>query len=213
MPGSSKHSHSKQVSAKPSPTKIDADDSSRPTELQEIRCALQFLENLPQEISGFKESIDMRIQNFEAWSKEVDKILRLKSCNEEIVTKVTFLEQQLNDLDAYGRRQNLEIHNIPIKHNKDAENLALQVLQKIDNSMKASDIDVAHRIAKETDVHGQKKRTRPIIVRFLSRKVRNEIYRKRRKIYTFRLLLRKILVLLRSSLLILMRTSPMSQSC
>ena len=39
--------------------------------------------------------------------------------------------QQLQDLDQYGRRQNLETYNISVKKNKSVENVALQILRKI----------------------------------------------------------------------------------
>ena len=70
---------------------------------------------------------------------------------------------------------------MPISDNENTEKLALKVLQKIDENVSSSDIDVAHRIGRQKDDKGKIRKTRPIIVRFATRKVRNKIYDNKKK--------------------------------
>jgi len=206
MPSSSKSKtgHHKQTTSNPTPKKHEVtgrpaspggsglqsgSGSASPDQLREIKLALKQLEDLPSEIIGLRESVDLMNQHFENMRKDIliikNENKELKATNDILEKKVVFLEDQINDLDAYGRRQNLEIHNVPIKPNEDSEATALLVLQKVKDDLKASDIEIAHRIGKETDKNGQKKTTRPIIVRFYSRKIRNAIYQNRKRIYSF----------------------------
>jgi len=61
------------------------------------------------------------------------------------------LEFDINDLEQYGRRQNLEIPGILMsdnENNAETENKVLTVLKKIDENISHDDIDIAHRLGK-----------------------------------------------------------------
>ena len=87
-------------------------------------------------------------------------------------------------MDQYGRRRNLEIHGLSTSDNENTEKLAW-ALQKIDENVSSSDIDVAHRTGRHKDDKSKIKKTRPIIVRFTTRNVRNKIYKNKKKVYSF----------------------------
>ena len=86
------------------------------------------------------------------------------------VTKLTeeknVLEEQLNDLNAYTRRQNIEIRNIPetVKDNE-LETHCINVLASLDIYVKDHDIVGVHRLGKFN-----RGRTRSTIIRFVNRK-------------------------------------------
>jgi len=94
------------------------------------------------------------------------------------------LDSQLNELEQYRRRQNLEIHGIPMPDNEtnaDVEDKVLQVLKKIDTTLSKDSIDVVHRLRGKPKTD-QNKKYPSIIVRFIARKTRNYIYSSRKKL-------------------------------
>jgi len=136
------------------------------------------LKHLPEEIFQLKESND----HFEQMRKDMAQIKKennqLKTENQALSQQVKLLEDKINDLDQYHKKQNLEIHNIPIKAQENLHQLAMGVLSCIDNIIKESDF-------REKNEFGEVKSTRPTIVRFKNRKTRNQIFAKRSGIYKF----------------------------
>ena len=59
----------------------------------------------------------------------------------------------------------------------EVESKVLTVLKKIDENISHQDIDVVHRLVKS-----KKNKTPNIIVRFISRKTRNIVYKERKKL-------------------------------
>jgi len=80
-------------------------------------------------------------------------------------------------MEQYGKRQNWKFmeHMSDDESNAEVENKVLTVLKKIDENISHQDSDVIHRL-------GASKKTPNIIVRFISRKTRNNIYKERKKL-------------------------------
>ena len=94
--------------------------------------------------------------------------------------KISSLEFDINDLEQYGRRQNLEIQGIPMSDNEndaETENKVLTVLKKIVENISHDDIDIAHRLGKS-----KTNKTPNIIVRFVFRRTRSNIYKEKKEI-------------------------------
>ncbi len=110
---------------------------------------------------------------FELNLKLVNEMKRLWSTIHVLknsVTKVnnekSQLEAQLNDLNAYNRRQNIEIRNIPENvHDKDLEAHVIDILASLQIYVSAYDIVGVHRLGKF--VRGK---NRSVIIRFVNRK-------------------------------------------
>jgi CII-binding regulator of phage lambda lysogenization HflD len=92
---------------------------------------------------------------------------------------------QLNDLEQYGRRNNIRISGISESleknTNESAETTTNKILHILNEkfpkiNLQESDIDIAHRLGKPKDGH-----SRPIIVKFVSRLKRNTIMSNRRE--------------------------------
>ena len=164
-------------------------DGNQNKTLEEIKFSIENLQSLPKEVGDFLKSVQFMSSNFEKLRMDVLEIKRenqyLRNGNITLTKRMDFLQRQLEDLDQYGRRQNFEIHGLPISDNENTEKLALKVLQKIDENISLSDRDVAHRIGRQKDDKGKIKKTRPIIVRFTTRKVRNKIYKNKKNVCSF----------------------------
>ena len=87
------------------------------------------------------------------------------------------LTQQINinSLEQYGRRNMLEINNIPVKDNENLKSIitAIASAMNLEEFNYNADIDIAHRIQSKLPIS-------PIIVLFNNRTRRNEYYQKRK---------------------------------
>ncbi|XP_072172500.1 uncharacterized protein [Diadema setosum] len=134
---------------------------------------------------GILNCITFLNAKFEEMKKTTERLEgenhELKQKNQQLEGRVDDLTHQINDLDQYHRRVNLEIAGVPEEKGENPEKIVLKIAQKITEDVSAGDIDIAHRIGKEDDQRGP----RPIIVRFTNRRSRNMIYDGRRKLQHF----------------------------
>ena len=75
---------------------------------------------------------------------------------------------KLDELEQYGRRENLRIYNVPEEQdeNDDGEKIVLKIAKELKIELHKSDIQRAHRLGKPGN------KPRPIIARFISYKKR-----------------------------------------
>ena len=89
-------------------------------------------------------------------------------------------EEQLDDLEQYGRRENLEIHGIPWTKQENTNKIVQKVARELNIKVSESDISTSHRLP--LGMLNDKNHHPPIIVRFSNRDKRNEVFRKRHAI-------------------------------
>ena len=104
---------------------------------------------------------------------------------------LTKTEEQLEALEQYGRRDNLEIHNIPWTKNETTNEIVKKIANTLNVKLDDHDISTSHRIysnqtSKPNSPNINSKQSEaernehpPIIVRFVNRDKRNEIFAKR----------------------------------
>ena len=101
----------------------------------------------------------------------------VKAENSQLKQALNLTNYKLDSLEQYGRRENIQIHNIPetLSNKDDGEEKVLKIANELNIDLTNADIQRAHRL-------GTKKRNgkpRPIIIRFQSFKKRNEfLFRK-----------------------------------
>ncbi|XP_077989357.1 uncharacterized protein LOC144443689 [Glandiceps talaboti] len=88
------------------------------------------------------------------------------------------LEKSQDEQDQYSRRENIEIHGIPEIQDERTDDITLAVLQPIYPGITINDIQVTHRIGKQQQ---DRRRHRPIIVRFVNRRIRDKVYKDRKR--------------------------------
>ena len=113
-----------------------------------------------KEISKVAESLsnDILTEN----RKLNDKINVLETVNKNLkqrldgqITKIVNLETELNKLDQYNRRNNLEISGIPDSVSNDAlEGTAIKIFKEIGVDLAENEIEACHRLRKGRDVPG-----------------------------------------------------------
>ena len=87
-------------------------------------------------------------------------------------------ERYCDEQEQYSRRECLEIHGIPKLVKEDTNDLVVKVGSLINVKIDPNDISVSHRLP--TKNKGRKDNTVPIIVRFIKRDVRDQLYSSRR---------------------------------
>ena len=131
-------------------------------------------------------------------NKQNSQLMQKMKNLEQIVTK--FDNQQTNtekQLEEYGRRENLEIHGIPLADNEDTGKIVQNVAKTLKVQLSKSDISTSHRLfnfnlneqhQKLFNHHDQqpsavrRNQPPPIIVRFCDRDKRNEMFSKQLKL-------------------------------
>ena len=90
-----------------------------------------------------------------------DKVHELEDDKDDILTSLVFLEKNLDKLNQYGRRENIELSGIPSNiPQKELENVVIDILRYIGlEDLESYDISGCHRIHRSN-----------VIVRFVNRK-------------------------------------------
>lgn len=114
---------------------------------------------------------------------------KLKKENNTLTEKVTQLSQEnkhngflINSLDQYSRRSSVRIYGADDRNKEEnphqtTERLVQLFKEKLDLRICERDIDISHRIGKFTEAGN-----RPIICKFVSRIVKSEVVKARRKL-------------------------------
>ena len=102
--------------------------------------------------------------------------------------KVRVLEENSDHTEQYGRRLNLLISGLPESH--DGEDTDEKVMAVINGKLgmtppvQRHHLQRSHRLGRKTDGEGRP-RARPIIVRFCSERLRDEVFRARTKLKNY----------------------------
>ena len=96
----------------------------------------------------------------------------------------------MDRLEQYGRRENLELHGIPVKENENTDEIDKEVAKSLDVNLEDYVISPSHRLfdykprneREPEQANDKRNQYPPIIVRFSNRDKRNELYSKRWKI-------------------------------
>lgn len=106
---------------------------------------------------------------------------QLKICKAENVTLKKDLEEKLDELEQYQRRNNIRIYGLEERAGENTDQLVLKVAADIGADISLSDIDRSHRLGAPRMSTGNRK-PRPIICKLVSYAKRREIFTKKRQL-------------------------------
>lgn len=129
------------------------------------------------------EALEKKIDTSMAEVKELKENLDLiRNTVSQTDTRTTHLMNCVAELEAYSRRWNLKLCGLSEREDEDARLAALKICQAVipeEKNMLVSFLDIAHCL-------GPKKKDqsapRPIIIRFLSRRLRDVVWKAAKKI-------------------------------
>ena len=149
------------------------------------------IETRRAEVIEIKESQAFICNQYDSLKAEYDKLIEVNTLQKEISnlkSQAAALKTQeikdsikVDELEQYGRRQNLEIVGVPEKEDENTNAIVLEVANMLDVDIMSSHISTSHRLPKKTASSRNNSGSSPIIVRFTSRDIRNQIYANRKK--------------------------------
>ena len=150
------------------------------------------IETLRAEVIEIKESQAFICNQYDSLKAEYDKLIEVNTLQKEEIfnlkSQAAALKTQeikdsikVDELEQYGRRQNLEIVGVPEKEDENTNAIVLEVAKMLDVDIMSSHISTSHRLPKKKASSRNNYGSSPIIVRFTSRDIRNQIYANRKK--------------------------------
>lgn len=144
------------------------------------------LKSLVKEIKSMREAMDFMNEKFEAALKELKEARaeNVEYKNNMVILKeeVINLKVQVSQLQNEQLQNNLEISGLPCRSDENCHQIAYNIIKQVYPEMKQDDIAQAHRIGSTKDKDGKIKVYRNLLVKLKERKVRNFIYRNKKKL-------------------------------
>ena len=107
----------------------------------------------------------------------LEEVTKLKRNVHKIIKRQNFAEDELERLEQYGHRENLEIHGVPITPNENTNQIAKKSLILLDDKQ----ISTSYGLKTNSNNHVDKSKQKVhpcTIVCFSNRDKRNEFFRK-----------------------------------
>ena len=171
-----------------------ADEDNDEPSLSEIRKMLVDLQStsatilecnnkLFSEMAQLKNNFESRKRELNATKVLVEKTINLNNkLNEDLALAQKKIKEQAEDitelynlqdeLEQYTRNNSIEICGIPESAHNSTEEAALKLSEALEVSMGSEDIEISHHLNRK----GSEKGIRPIIVKFVSHKVKTQFY-------------------------------------
>lgn len=127
----------------------------------------------------------------------------LKSLADDYNNHKEFSLQRLDELEQYQRRNNLRVYGVVEKKGEDTDALLIDIFKnKLNVDVSLSDIDRSHRVGvvKAPGEDGKIKH-RPIIIKFVSYRIRRQVFDNKKKLKGSSISIREDLTSLRTKLL------------
>lgn len=150
------------------------------------------LNSVLTELSSIKKSQEFVSHKFDLMEKrlannEVDvKFLKkenaaLKQEIKQVQSQLIESKNNINNLEQYGRRDCLEIKGIAQNELENTDDIVVAVAKQTGVTITRDDINISHRLGK--NLESSDKKHPKIIVKFISRKIRDSIYSNRAKLF------------------------------
>ena len=121
-----------------------------------------------------------RIRSLNAKLDSKDELIK------SLETRIVTLESANDSIEQYTRRANLRVCGVPEENDgEDTDQKVLAVFNAklgMDPPLRPTDFERSHRLGRKADDSDGTTRTRPIIVRFVSERVRDSVYRARTRL-------------------------------
>ncbi|XP_077866085.1 uncharacterized protein LOC144353384 [Saccoglossus kowalevskii] len=149
--------------------------------LLELTSKVESFADVQTKLANLQKSVTYVCDFFEDFKTQ---LISLKNENKDLRTQLARTQVDLNDLQQYTRRNNIEIKGIPVMEDEDTDDIVIKVASSVGVEITRGDIDISHRLPSRSTRHdyNQLEETRhsTIIAKFTRRTVRNKIYSSRK---------------------------------
>ena len=90
------------------------------------------------------------------------------------IEEMNNLEEKYDDLEQYSRKNSLELLGVPEGAYTSTDEVVIRIGEAINVDIKPGDIEISHKLKRKT--------TKPVIVKFVSHKVKSLLYKARTKL-------------------------------
>lgn len=126
---------------------------------------------LSDQIDDMKKQLDQNQDMFRSMKNTIDNLVKTVKEKDEIIFN---LENKINKLDQYQRKNNFELTNIVETKDEVLEDIVVRVAEKMEINLQKDDIDAVHRLP------ARKGKVANVIVQLVSRRKRDEFITKKK---------------------------------
>ena len=134
----------------------------------------------PRKLTATIDNLSDRIRSLNAKLDSKDELIK------SLETRIVTLESANDSIEQYTRRANLRVCGVPEENDgEDTDQKVLAVFNAklgMEPLLRPTDLERSHRLGRKADDSDGTTRTRPIIVRFVSERVRDSVYRARTRL-------------------------------
>ena len=128
------------------------------------------------ELSAIKESLDLTTKQCTNAEKELAAVRNQLAEKEEEIAELYYLQDRL---EQYTRKNSLEFHGVPESAYSSPEEVVLKISEALEVPVGPQDIEISHKL--------NNKGNKAIIAKFISHKVKSNLYRARTKLKSIRM--------------------------
>ena len=117
-----------------------------------LRSETAFNEKDRQNLKEINSNMKMLLQEIQELKDELAEskaeVIRVRTENSLLKQAVNISVRKLDDIDQYGRRENVRINGVPesTENRDDGEKVALEIAEKLNVNLNSADIQRAHRL-------------------------------------------------------------------
>lgn len=158
----------------------EREDCCSTINLQQLQASLIKMEKQIGIINEKTEKITASVQFYsDSFDEIMSKLKKLESriiSTESLTNKISSMNEELENVEAYLRRNNLEIFGIPEKKEEDLYEVVCKMTTALNVQLKREDIDIVHRLpTRNQEIN------KPIVLKLVNRWKRQEILNEKKK--------------------------------
>ena len=123
------------------------------------------------EIASLRASLNKAMKQFDDAERDLTETRKIVDQQQEEIAELDGLQ---GHLEQYARKNSLEIHGIPEEAYETTEEVVLKLANALNVPVNPQDIEISHKLGR--------KGAKPIIVKFVSHKVKTNLYKARTKL-------------------------------
>ena len=146
---------------------------------KELADLKSYIQTEDKELSELKISVEKTAKSNDALEKKLQAATTSLEATRRVLDKqceeVDRLNEALDILEQYTRKNSLEFHGIPENSYQSTEEAVLKIAAALDVQIAPSDIEISHKVKRKSGANA-------VIAKFCSHKIKTKLYKQRTKL-------------------------------